>query len=215
MSRYTLKVVDQLRDRAQVEAELAALCASGASAAERIHKALELRPFLEADTKQRMRDGAKNRTGAAARRRAEEEARSVFVCRWMQTNYPPLLDVFCGVAQAIASGRAREGQTHLYVLGIERDASVAKVGVADMVLPRVEQIQTGCPYRLDVRASWPLPHAIAWTVERAIHERLCKRGAQLSGGSEWFGVDCDELVASINSGLEVRSQFEEQCKTSQ
>lgn len=79
----------------------------------------------------------------------------------------------------------------MYVIGAS-DCPV-KIGIADRVVRRLAELQTGCPDKLFVHHTFKVPFDMASVIEAAAHEALKEHHRH----GEWFNVDKDVAAETI------------------
>lgn len=94
--------------------------------------------------------------------------------------------------------------TFLYVIGKE-DGPV-KVGISDYPGGRLNTLQTGCPFKIEILHLAEMRdrnHAL-WH-EANFHEVYAEK--RLVG--EWFDLDAELAIECITSGLDIEEHFEQ------
>jgi len=93
---------------------------------------------------------------------------------------------------------------HIYLLFIP-ELNLSKIGVSKNVKQRIKQLQTGCPYQINLVKSYQtsLPHKI----EKILHRhfgiyKVDSSDYNLTG--EWFNLE----INSIINFVEICSEFE-------
>ena len=83
----------------------------------------------------------------------------------------------------------------LYAIGFDYNgAYMAKVGISIEPRKRIQGIQTGNPFVLDVLLSLPLIRGITKRLERRVHILLEHKGFHVRG--EWFGFSSRDAAAA-------------------
>ena len=98
----------------------------------------------------------------------------------------------------------------LYVIGKE-DGPV-KVGFSFNPAKRAADLQTGCPFRLQVlyqRAARNIKDA--WQHEQIFHD--VHRASRLVG--EWFSIDAAAAIELLDTGFDCQAYYEERDRISQ
>ncbi len=95
----------------------------------------------------------------------------------------------------------------LYVLFIS-ELNVCKIGISENVEKRIKQLQTGCPFRIDVVRKYQSP--ISAKIEKILHRQYRSRKIDeneyhLMG--EWFNLTIGEVVDFENSCREIEASF--------
>lgn len=88
----------------------------------------------------------------------------------------------------------------LYILYIS-ELNVCKIGISENVQKRVKQLQTGCPFKIDVVRSYNSP--ISSRIEKILHRKYQNRKAdenEYNLMGEWFNLTIGEVLG-----------FEENC----
>lgn len=78
---------------------------------------------------------------------------------------------------------------YVYVI---RAGEFIKVGIARNLAKRIDQMQTGCPYEIEVLRAWPCSDPYAY--ERKLHHML--RAYRYRG--EWFKVSNEGVEHLLN-----------------
>lgn len=89
----------------------------------------------------------------------------------------------------------------LYILFIS-ELNVCKIGISENVEKRIKQLQTGCPFRIDVVKKYDSP--IASRIEKIMHRKYGSRKVdenQYNLIGEWFNLSIGEVL-----------DFEENCR---
>jgi hypothetical protein len=92
---------------------------------------------------------------------------------------------------------------YVYVIG--RPDGPVKVGISRYPYGRVNSLQTGCPFPLELLHAQPMrdrSHALQH--ERNFHEVYAEK--RLSG--EWFDIDAELAIECIETALEIEAHFE-------
>jgi hypothetical protein len=91
---------------------------------------------------------------------------------------------------------------HVYVIG--RPAGPVKVGVSVNPGSRVLELQTGCPFHLELLASFEFKDRLdAMREEAFFHE--CYEHVRLTG--EWFDLEADLAVEGLEGNIDMRAHF--------
>lgn len=85
-----------------------------------------------------------------------------------------------------------DSKGYVYVIGFE-EPGVVKVGSAQSVLMRLDQMQTGNPFKLQLVGAVSIYDIEPHHVEREAHRRL--KEYRIRG--EWFDVDADEALMHV------------------
>jgi len=121
-----------------------------------------------------------------------------------------------GAAYGWAPGHLRGPIDYLYVISWP-DGAACKVGRSLNPRARVQSLQCGNPFPLDVLACWRAPRTSkhAWDgpilrLERAIQRVLTGLGREAEGGCEWFRANGQELACVVGLAL-VECPLIEEC----
>ena len=89
----------------------------------------------------------------------------------------------------------------LYILYIS-ELNVCKIGISENVEKRIKQLQTGCPFRIDVVKKYESP--ISARIEKILHRQYRSRKVdenEYNLMGEWFSIPVSEMLS-----------FEEKCR---
>lgn len=82
----------------------------------------------------------------------------------------------------------------LYLLFIS-ELNVCKIGISENVENRIKQLQTGCPFKIDVVRSYSSP--ISSRIEKVLHRQFQTRKADENEHNllgEWFNLTLCEVL---------------------
>lgn len=85
-----------------------------------------------------------------------------------------------------------DSQGYVYVVGFE-EPGVVKVGSARVISLRLDQMQTGNPFRLHLIGAVSIYDCDPCTVEREAHKRL--KDCRIRG--EWFDIEADDAIRHV------------------
>lgn len=99
------------------------------------------------------------------------------------------------------------GFRYIYVIGVSRNP--VKIGIADRVQHRLASLQIGCPDLLTVYHAVQAPKALAQPIEAVCHRELADHHRH----GEWFNIDADDALATINRlSADIRAKAEAEAR---
>lgn len=95
----------------------------------------------------------------------------------------------------------------IYILFIS-ELNVCKIGISENVERRIKQLQTGCPYKIDVVKTFNSP--ISSKIEKVIHRsytsnKVDENEYNLMG--EWFNIPVTEVLSFENKCREIEDRI--------
>lgn len=126
--------------------------------------------------------------------RAQVE-RSIFFCE-DHAHLRPLSRALFSPENPRGLFSAPDPLTAVYVIGCRKTGAV-KIGIAQSVISRIKQLQTGFPHPLKLYGAFYTKRLWAELIERACHDTLKDAGSHMTG--EWFTAEPDDAVGLVTA----------------